>query len=159
MNVNSRAPVVARQSIVVRTPAEAVWRLLVDVERWPAWNPDIRRTELRGALVQNAVFHWELRDWSLSSRVHEVVPFRKLAWSGQAADVVVLHAWTLVPIADGVSVQAEESWEGASLIHRARDLQRAVDTSLIRGLTLLKDEVEDRVRFVQYVLKERDATS
>jgi uncharacterized protein YndB with AHSA1/START domain len=157
MNINRRAPVVARQSVVVRTPADAVWRLLTDVDRWPTWNPDIRRAELRGALIQNAVFHWECDEWCISSRVHEVIPLRKLAWSGQAGDLMALHVWTLVPTADGISVQVEESWEGPSVTSQAREIQRVVDRSLVRWLAFLKDDVEDSVRFVQFVMKERDA--
>ena len=157
MNVNRQAPVVARQSVIVSAPVDAVWRLLTDIDRWPMWNPDIRRAELRGSLVQNAVFQWELRGWSISSRVHEVIPLRKLAWSGQAGDVVALHVWTCVPIADGVRVQAEESWDGPSVTGVARHFQPAVNTSLVRWLACLKDDVEDHARFVQYVMKERDA--
>jgi uncharacterized protein YndB with AHSA1/START domain len=157
MNINRQAPVVARQSVIVSPPVDAVWRLLTDIDRWPRWNPDIRRAELRGSPVQNAVFYWELGGWSISSRVHEVIPLRKFAWSGQAGDVVALHVWTFAPIADGVRVQAEESWEGASLTGVARHFQRAVNTSLGRWLAFLKDDVEDRARFVQYVMHERDA--
>lgn len=79
MNVNRQAPVVARQSVIVSTPVDAVWRLLTDIDRWPMWK--------------------------------------------------------------GV----------------ARHFQRPVNTALVRWLAFLKDDVEDRALFVQYVMKERDA--
>jgi hypothetical protein len=154
MNINRHAPIVARQSVVIRTPVEAVWSLLTDIGGWVHWNPDIRHSELRGTLAPGAIFHWEFGGRSLWSRIHEVMPLRKFAWSGQAGMVVTLHVWTLVPIEDGVSVQAEVSWEGLSAPSETRDLQRALDTLLTRWLTFLRDDVEDRVRFVQYVMKE-----
>ena len=154
MNVNRNAPVVARKSVVIRTPVDAIWRLLADIDRWPNWNPDIRHIALRQPVAQGAVFHWEFGGRSFSSRIHEVIPTRKLAWSGQAGMVLTLHVWTLVPIEDGVSVQAEISWEGLSLPGEARDLQRALETALGRWLSFLKDDVEDRVRFAEFVMEE-----
>jgi Polyketide cyclase / dehydrase and lipid transport len=35
-------------SIEARVEPEAVWRRWADVERWPDWNADIERIELRG---------------------------------------------------------------------------------------------------------------
>jgi uncharacterized protein YndB with AHSA1/START domain len=154
MNINRHRPIVGRQSVVIRAPVEAVWSLLTDIDRWVHWNPDIRHAELRGSLTQGAIFHWEFGGRSLWSRIHEVMPLRKLAWSGQAGMVVTLQVWTLVPIEDGVSVQVEMSWEGLSAPSETRDLQRAIETLLTRWLTFLRDDVEGRVRYVQYVLKE-----
>jgi hypothetical protein len=154
MNINRQAPIVARQSVVIRAPVDAVWALLRDIDRWVYWNPDVRHVELRGSLTQGAIFHWEFGGRSLWSRIHEVIPLRKLAWSAQTGMVLTLHVWTLVPIEDGVSVQGEMSCEGLSVSSETRDLRRALDTLLTRWLSFLRDDVEDRVRLVQHVMKE-----
>jgi hypothetical protein len=154
MNINRQAPIVARQSVVIRTPVDTVWALLTAIDGWVHWNPDIRHAELRGSLTQGATFHWEFGGRSLWSRIHEVIPLRKLAWSGQVGMVLTLHVWTLVPIEDGVSVQAEMSWEGLSMPSETLDLRRALDTLLTRWLSFLREDAEDRVRLVQHVMKE-----
>ena len=142
IDLTPQAPILARQSVVITASVERVWQLFTDIDRWPDWNPDIQRAELSGLLTPNAVFHWEFGERSLSSRIHEVIPLRKLAWSGQAGVGWTVHVWTFAPISDGVSVQAEILWDGPLLRREASELRRALDSELARWLALLKGDVE-----------------
>jgi len=44
MEIDRSAPVVAESSAFVSAPAKIVGDLLVDVNRWPQWNPPITST-------------------------------------------------------------------------------------------------------------------
>jgi uncharacterized protein YndB with AHSA1/START domain len=149
-----QTPILSRQSSVIRAPIEHVWHLLADIDRWSEWHPDIQHAELSGSLVPNAVFHWEFGERSLSSRVDEVIPFKKLSWSGQAGVGWTVHVWTFAPISDGVRIEAEILWDGPLLRREASELRRALDSELARWLALLKDDVEHRMPFVRDVLEE-----
>ena len=41
------APVTASSTIEIDAEPDVVWDLLVDVERWPDWSPDVRDERLR----------------------------------------------------------------------------------------------------------------
>ena len=143
-----QTPILARQSSVISAPIEGVWHLLADIDRWSDWHPDIQHAELSGSLAPNAVFHWEFGERSLSSRVDEVIPFKKLAWSGQAGVGWTVHVWTVTPLSDGVRIEAEILWDGPLLRREASELRRALDIELARWLALLKHDVESRVRSI-----------
>lgn len=36
----------------IDAPAEAVWALLTDLDRWPVWGPTVRRAELHGSIFE-----------------------------------------------------------------------------------------------------------
>jgi hypothetical protein len=39
--INQRAPVIAAGEIEVKAVPEVVWDIMVAIEQWPAWNPDV----------------------------------------------------------------------------------------------------------------------
>jgi uncharacterized protein YndB with AHSA1/START domain len=143
MEINSSAPIVSRQGITINAPIEAVWKLHTEVAGWPDWNSDIVRAALNGPVATGTVFHWETLGLAISSTIGEVVPLRKLAWSGVAGDVLGIHVWTFSSDKEGTHVFTEESLEGPSLPEHHEDLQRALDDSLVRWLASLRDRAED----------------
>jgi uncharacterized protein YndB with AHSA1/START domain len=142
MEINGNAPIIARHEISIRAPLETVWQLQTRVACWPEWNPDIVTTELIGPLEVGSEFHWETTEWAISSTLDEIVPLKRLAWSGKSGNVVGIHVWTFSPNAEGTSVRTEESWEGASLPAQTTHIQRALDDSLVRWLSYLKTRAE-----------------
>jgi Polyketide cyclase / dehydrase and lipid transport len=44
----------SEHSMETTVAPEAIWRLWADVERWPQWNADIERIELRGPFAPGA---------------------------------------------------------------------------------------------------------
>ena len=74
--------------------------------------------------------------------IGEVVPLKKLAWSGETGGILGIHVWNFWATADGTHVRTEESWEGPSLPAQVTEIQEALDASLIRWLSALKARAE-----------------
>jgi hypothetical protein len=140
--INQQAPVVSRKEIVTRAPLDAVWAAHTDIPDWPTWNPAITRAELEGPLKVGAYFHWETEGLAISSTISEVIPGRRIVWSGTVNGILGIHQWTFTPISDGVLIHTEESWEGVPVEERATELQMALDSSLEAWLEHLKRYVE-----------------
>ena len=88
MEINSNAPVTSRQEITIDAPLESVWWVHREIDSWPQWNPDIAKAELTGPIAVGTVFRWETAVMEIPSTIGEVVPFKKLAWSGKTGSVL-----------------------------------------------------------------------
>jgi hypothetical protein len=141
MEINALAPIVARHQILIEAPLESVWGVLTQVSAWPDWNPDITTAEIEGPVQSGGVIHWETAGMAIPSTIGEVTPLKKLAWSGETSGIFGIHVWTFAATADGTHVRTEESWEGALPVH-TKELQSALDASLVRWLSYLKRRAE-----------------
>ena len=143
----SGAPIEVRNAAVIHAPAERVWNLLTDVERWPSWWRACKwvRVEARSGAAP-VRFRWRAHPVELHS---EVVKNDRLQCFAITADGTGVHAertFTLRPTPDGSStiVVSHETqvgplpWLGrAVLAPRLRavnqamfdDLNRAANTS------------------------------
>ncbi len=79
---------------------------------------------------------------AIPSTVGEVVPLRKLAWSGETRGILGVHVWNFSATPEGTNVRTEESWEGVSLSAQTKGIQDALDASLVRWLSFLKMRAE-----------------
>jgi hypothetical protein len=142
MEVNSKAPIISSHEITISAPLETVWRVHTQIANWPDWNPDIAKANLNGPIAVGAVIHWETAGMAIPSTIGEIMPLRKLAWMGETGGILGVHVWSFSATADGTRVRTEESWEGVSLPAPTKDLQRALDASLVRWLAFLKTRAE-----------------
>ena len=58
MEINPRAPLVARKEIFIQASPEAVWKIQTDIGAWKEWQPDISKSQIDGELVPGSVFRW-----------------------------------------------------------------------------------------------------
>jgi hypothetical protein len=79
---------------------------------------------------------------TIPSTIGEVVPLRKLAWSGETGCILGVHVWNFSATPEGTHVRTEESWEGVSLPAQTKGIQDALDASLVRWLSFLKTRAE-----------------
>jgi coniferyl-aldehyde dehydrogenase len=101
----SQAAIEVRNEAVIHAPAERVWELLTDVERWPTWYRACRwvRVESPATALQPLVFRWKAHPVELRSTVVTTVRPHSFAIT---ADAVGLHAerrFTVRPTPDGLS--------------------------------------------------------
>lgn len=138
MDVDHNAPAVARAERVVAAPPDAVWRLISDIESWPAWNPGVRSARLEGELAPGSTFRWKAGPGTIISTLQSVEPEREIGWSGRTMGIEAVHVYRLEPVGDDTRVVSEESWAGWPVrLLRAR-MRRMLERSLRPGLEHLE---------------------
>ena len=147
MNVDQQAPAITHDEILIAAPLSTVWNVQTGVSRWPQWNTDVSSAAIGGPLAVGTVFRWSTAGLDdITSTIGEVIPERRIVWSGPAQGITAVHVWTFTPVQDGVLVKTEESWDGAPVRENLRDMQSALDASLTSWLAKLKREAEARVQ-------------
>lgn len=142
MEINAKAPAIARHEILINASSETVWALLVDVNQWSAWNPNISNAQLEGALKPGTVFRWKSGGTAIVSTLQEVDPQRRISWTGQVIGTQAIHVWTLEPQGNATLVKTEESFEGWLVRLTKGMMQKMLDTSLQSWLGSLKEKAE-----------------
>jgi hypothetical protein len=144
MNVlpNPSAPVQTSQRVVIDAGPAQVWAVLTDINRWAAWQPDIKRPRLNGPLQPGTTFDWKSGGAGIHSTLHTVALHQELGWTGKSLGVFAIHNWTLKAVPGGTEVAVAESMQGllASLFKGA--LNRGLATGTLQWLQLLKAETE-----------------
>ena len=143
MEINTEAPVITRDQILINASVEEIWEIQTDVSGWPAWQPDVDGAESEGPLEVGSVFRWQTAGLDITSTVQEIDPPRRIVWGGPAQGISAVHVWTLEPQEDGVLVKTEESWEGEPVDAQVETMQGALDKSLRDWLQNLKRTAED----------------
>ncbi|MBC8153619.1 MAG: SRPBCC family protein [Bacteroidetes bacterium] len=143
MEIDPNAPVITRDEIVIAAPVGTVWDLLTNVVAWPRWNKDITNARFDSPVVVGSVFHWDTAGLAgIDSTIGEVIPQRRIAWSGPSHGIMGTHVWHFTPVAEGVLVQTEESWAGEPITRQVSVMQQALDKSIRSWLESLKREAE-----------------
>lgn len=134
MRIDDLAPLVARKEIIIAAPAEKLWAMQADINRWPEWQPGVTAAHLEGALAVGQVFRWKGGGLNITSTLQEVESPSRIGWTGKAIGIDAVHIWTFEPHGDGTRVTSEESWSGwLTRILKLLDphmLEKSVNTSL-----------------------------
>ncbi len=101
----SRPPIVVHNEIVIPAPADRVWDVLTDVERWPSWYRACRwvRVESRDSAGRAASFRWKAHPVRLHSTVMAADRPRSFAIVADARGLHAERAFTIHPTPDGLS--------------------------------------------------------
>jgi uncharacterized protein YndB with AHSA1/START domain len=95
----ARVPIEVRNETVVRAPAERVWDLLTDVERWPSWYRACRWVR-RGPTPTS--FRWKAHPVVLSSTVVSAARPHSFAITADAWGLHAERTFTLHATSDGL---------------------------------------------------------
>ncbi len=139
-DINHAAPVVAEAEIEIDAELERVWQALVDVERWPLWNRDVKHVRLHGDTREGSVFRWKTHSGTITSTFQTVEPPRHVSWTGKTMGLQAIHVWSLVRTDDKTTVKTAESFEGLLARVLRRPLNTALQKSLDNALEALKVE-------------------
>jgi uncharacterized protein YndB with AHSA1/START domain len=142
MDINTAAPVITRDEILIHAPIQTIWDIQTDVAAWPSWQPDVDGAQSDRPLAVGSVFRWQTGGLDITSTVEEVDAPRRIVWGGPAQGIVAVHVWTLEPREDGVLVHTEESWEGEPVSAQLETMQGLLDQSLRAWLENLKRTAE-----------------
>ncbi len=144
MKINESAPVIAAHEVLVRAGPEVVWSIIVAVDHWPDWNPDVRATFIEGDLAAGTDFRWKAGPGTIRSRVLEIREPHHLVWSGTTLGIKAVHLWQIERRGEETLVRSEESWEGLLPGILRGTMKRMLSRSLQQGLVYLKKEAERR---------------
>jgi coniferyl-aldehyde dehydrogenase len=101
----SGVPIEVRNAVLINAPAERVWDLLTDVERWPSWWRVCQwvRVESPGRAAQPLVFRWRAHPVELRSAVVSNERPRTFAITADGTGVHAERTFTLRTTPDGSS--------------------------------------------------------
>lgn len=144
MDVDRGARLVRHGSIEIGAPADVVWSVLTDFDRWPSWMPSVRSVDADGPFVTGTRFRWRAGSASLISEVLEAEPGQSAAWRGSTRGIEAIHTWRFEsdPRGDTTLVRTEESWEGFLPRLLPGYLGKALAKALEDGLEALKRQSE-----------------
>jgi uncharacterized protein YndB with AHSA1/START domain len=140
--IDDHAPVFSFAEAEIDAPIKAVWRILTAIERWPAWNPDVKSASLDGRVVEGATFRWKVGRSTIRSTVVHLDAPRLIAWTGRALGIRAVHVWHLTSTNGRTLARTEESYEGFVARILRRPLQKMLDRTLTDGAHHLKVEAE-----------------
>jgi coniferyl-aldehyde dehydrogenase len=144
---SARPPIVVHNEAVVPAPAERVWELLTNVERWPSWYRACRwvRVESRGTASESLIFRWKAHPVEVRSTVVQSIRPSSFSFMADAVGLRAERTFTLRPSADGSStiVVSHETqagplpWVGRAIISpRLHAANQAMFDDLTRAAAL-----------------------
>jgi hypothetical protein len=142
VDIDRNAPVQAVRSVDLAASPHAVWQVLVDLDRWPEWNQDIRSVAAPDGVCEGATFRWRSGPGTITSTFAVVDPDRELSWTGRSMSIRAVHVYRLEPTAAGTRVVLEESWSGLPARLLRRRSQATLETAIETGLARLSAEID-----------------
>lgn len=144
MEIKNDAPALARGDVEVAASLEIVWAALTDINEWSRWNPDVKSSSLDGPLAPGTEFKWKAGPGTISSRIQELDPPRRIAWTGKTFGIEAVHVHRLEARNGNTTVHSEESWDGLIVRLLKGSMTKTLQKATESGLQYLKTEAERR---------------
>lgn len=142
MHIDPKAPVQARDTILIHAPIEKAWAIQTDLEHWPSWQSDIQNVQLDGRLEAGTVFRWKAQGLTITSTLGVVEPPNRIGWTGRSIGMKAVHLWHFEPAPEGTQVTTEESLSGWLTRLMALFDKRFLQKSMAQSLARLKERAE-----------------
>lgn len=137
--INPDASIRDSQSAIINAPIDVVWKALIDLEKWPEWNGNIKSVKI-DKVEEGAQFKWNINGNSVSSTIRRIKAPELLSWTGNAMGIKAIHVWKLEEASDNQTIiSTEESLQGILTLFFSH--QKLHDT-LLNWLECLKQHVE-----------------
>lgn len=112
MEINKKAPLLARKELFIQTTPAAVWMKLADIGSYSQWHPGVDAIALDGPVAPGASFVLKGGSVTWHATVQVMEPERRLEWAGGTIGARAIHKWELCPQDGGTLVVTEESLQG-----------------------------------------------
>jgi uncharacterized protein YndB with AHSA1/START domain len=146
MDIDRKAPVIAKTQVQIAADPQTVWDALTDFETWPRWMRAVESMSLQGPVAAGSTFVWKAGPGTIKSRLEEVDGPRKIAWTGTTFGIKAIDVFRLEARDGGTLVTEEESWRGLPARLLRSRMRRTLLSGIERGMSDLKAEVERRTR-------------
>jgi len=140
--IEPAAPVVSTHVVEIDAPADRVWAVLTAIDRWGAWNPDVKSVSIDGPVAEGLVFRWKAGPGTVTSRIEHLERPRLIVWSGRTLGIRAVHVWRLDAQGGMTIASTEESYAGLVARVLRRPLQAMLDRALTDAAGYLKSEAE-----------------
>jgi hypothetical protein len=144
IEVDHRAPAIGVADAFIEAPIETVWGILSDLENWPTWNKSVSKIRVDGPIAAGTSFFWVGNGSKIVSRLEEVDPPRRIAWTGKLFGIRATHVWELEEKGQGTQVHTEESFEGLVARLFRGFSRKTLAKALDQGVSALKAGAESR---------------
>jgi len=144
MKINELAPVIASREVEVEASPETIWDIIVAVDSWPDWNPDVKAAFIEGDLAVGTRFSWKAGQLTIRSTVLQMERPHHLVWTGTTTGIKAVHLWQIEQRGEKALVRSEESWEGLLPSILRGTMKRMLSRSIQQTLLYLKREAERR---------------
>lgn len=94
MDINTAAPVITRDEILLHAPIETIWEIQTDVAGWPSWQPEVDGAQIDGPLAVGSAFAGKQPAWTYLDRRGDR-PSSPHRLGRPAQGIVAVHVWTL----------------------------------------------------------------
>ncbi len=138
--INENASIKDSHSIVINASIKKVWDVLTDIEKWPHWNADVKRVELKGDLNEGANFIWKQGRTQGQSEIQQIKEPTSFSWTSKAKWVKRIFVWSLESDENQTIVTVSASLQGA-LVVIVENHQKVYD-ELLNWLECLKTKAE-----------------
>lgn len=142
--VNEKAPVITKNQLEIAASAETVWATLTQIQRWPEWQKEVKKTVVHGEIKQGTKFDWTAGGLSFKSQIHTSSPSSAFGWTGSTLGARAIHNWFLEAKGNNTLVKVEESLEGIFPRLFTRFFQKSLDAGVMKNLQELKSAAEKR---------------
>ncbi|UTB31498.1 MAG: SRPBCC family protein [Methanobacterium sp. ERen5] len=142
MEIKENVPVRAYAEVKINADPELVWNVLIDVKKWPTWNPDIKNVVMGQKFTVGSQFKWKSGPGTITSKLQEIEKPKLLVWTGKTMGIHAVHIWRLKPIDGQTLISSEESWDGLLVKILSGSMQKTLQKSIESTLKYLKLEIE-----------------
>ena len=141
-DVDKSAPVLAHHEVEISASLDTVWRLHIDVNKWPSWQEAITEAHIDGPFEPGNSFEWSSYGFGVTSQIYEVSDRSRTLWGGTAGGITGVHEWVFARTHGGVRVTTNESFAGDPVSADVAGMQGQLDASLVAWLDYLRSAAE-----------------
>ena len=139
--INESASIKDSHSIIINVDIDKIWNVLIDLENWPAWNPDVKTVTVDEEVKEGANFKWVQGRTHGNSQIQNIKKPFTLSWTSKAKFVKRIYVWSLESDENQTIATISASFQGA-FVALAANHQKVYD-ELLNWLERLKNKVEE----------------
>jgi hypothetical protein len=127
---------VIEESILINADLAKIWKTFTDLTCWADWNTvTTDAASGSGRLEEGEKFTFCLRPFSLpitvEPKIEEVVPLKKVVWSGARFGISSRHEFLFQQAKSGVLVTSREQFSGLPLLLGGKPLTEKISRDLV----------------------------
>lgn len=110
-----QSAIFTHNELFIAAPAPRIFAMLLRAKEWPSFYANAKKVEIDGGsdvLAPATTFHWTTFGVRVHTTIEELVPDRRLAWSGRGTGGTAYHGWVIEPGSGGCLVITEETQQG-----------------------------------------------